>query len=872
MTFLRRNIRKLLRRRRLWAEMEAELAHHRALSKENGNPIGLGNVTVVQESAADLWRFNFIENAWRDLLFALRSLRRYPAYAVTAAGSLALGIGVCTAMFAILNAVALRPLPYTNPQQLVWITEVLKANSTDEVTLTPDFLDWRDGNRTFQSLAAYNEYTRSLTGIAEPLEVHTVKASAALLPLLGIRPLLGHNLPQSADLAGHERVALLSHAIWQTRFAGETSIVGKPILLDGEQYIVAGVLPERFLFPGSEQVDIITGLGKNESAELARNGKVLSIVRNIIGRLKPGITNEQARQDLITIQAHVPRSLPWNPTITIKLLPLRDHLFGNARITSAVLVAGSLLFLFIASTNVASLSLVRLMQRDRELAIRRVLGAARARVISQLLIETSLLAVCACGLGMLIAAGIRALLVAFGPYRASIYGNLPIDLRVVAFAGVLLILTILVFGVLPALRMSDFRLGEAIAAGQTSITGKRHNLRLLSIVGAIEIAIVIALSSSAAVMLKSFWNMRYKDLGFESQHVIAATINLGSSRYRDKHREFSFINQLLERTAAIPGVDAVAPTIASEIPPGEGHATNVVEIEGRPLPLNSRHKALQRPQEANAAYFKILHIPLLEGRLLRDSDRANSLPVVVVNKEFARRYFPGESALGHRLNTGEIENTWYTIVGVVGDVKTSGLAASPEPVVYTPYEQSDGGRLRDLGLIIRSALPLRSIAPEFRRIVSDLDLAQPVSSIETIDERLNASVSRPRFTADVLFSFSCFGVLLAIIGVYGVLTCRTRTQMREIAVRLALGAQRTAIISNILRHAMRIVVPGLVAGIALALVGNRLISHLLFKVRPDDPAALLVVCAGIVLAAFAASFLPALRASRLDPLVSLRQE
>jgi predicted permease len=773
-------------------------------------------------------------------------------------------------MFTVLNVAALRPLPYTNSQKLVWVTQIIKANSTDEVTFTPDFLDWRANNHTFQSMAAYNESTRSLTGIAEPLEVHTVKASAALLPLLGIRPLLGGNLPTAADSAGHEHVALLTHAIWRSRFASDTLIVGKPILLDGEQYIVVGVLPERFLFPGSEQVEIITGLGKHEAAELARDGKVLSVVRNVIGRLKPGVTKEQARQDLIAIQAHLPLP-PWSPTVTIKLLPLRDHLFGNAKVTGVVLVAGSLLFLFIACTNVGSLSFVRLMQRDREIAIRRVLGAARTRVIGQVVIESSLIAVIALALGVLMALGIRTLLVAFGPYRAGAFGDLPIDLRVVAFASILMIFTILIFGLLPALRMSDLHLGQTIAAGQTSVTGTRHNLRVLSIVGAAEIAIVIALSSSAALMLKSFWTMRYKELGFESQHVIAATINLGSSRYDDKKREFLFIDQLLERAAAIPGVEAVAPTIASEIPPGEGHANNNVKIEGRPLAVDSRHKAMQRAQEVNAAYFKILQIPLLQGRFLRDSDRANTLPVVVVNSQFARRYFPGESALGHRLYTFELENTWYSIVGVVGDVKTSGLADNPEPTVYTPYDQSDGGRLRDLGLVIRSALPIGSIAPEFRKIVAAIDPDQPVASMETIDERLNMSVSQPHFTADVLFAFSCLGTFLAIIGVYGILTCRARAQMKEIAIRQALGAQRIAVISHILAHAVRLVVPGLLIGIALAVAGNQLISGLLFGVRPSDPAALVSVCASIVLAAFAASLLPAFRASRLDPLVSLRQ-
>jgi predicted permease len=774
-------------------------------------------------------------------------------------------------MFTILDAVSLRPLPYANSDKLVWVTQVLKANSTDEITFTADFLDWRSSNRTFESLAAYNEYTRSLTGVAEPIQVHTAKASSSLLPSLRVQPLLGNSLSASADKAGHEKVALLSYNIWRSRFASDPSIVGKPVLLDGEPYIVTGVLPESFYFPGPQPIDILTGLGKNEAGELARDGKVFTVVHNIIGCLKPGVTGERARQDLMAIQAHLPEP-PWNPTITIKVISLRDHLFGNAKIVSLVLVAGSLLFLLIASTNVGSLSLVQLMQRDREVAIRRVLGATRRRVLWQISIE-GLAIVCLAVLpALLVMVGIRTWLVAFGPYRTGIYGHLPIDLRVIAFAAILLIATILILGILPALRISDFHLGAAIAGGQTSIAGQRQNLRLLSLVGALEIAIVVALSSGAALMLKSFWNMRYHELGFQTQHAIAATINMGSSRYNDKDREFSFVRQLLAQTAAIPGVEMVAPTIAGEIPPGAGHATNIVRIDGRPLPVNSRDKPLQRPQETNGDYFKVLQIPLLEGRLLRDSDRAQADPVVVVNEQFSRRYFPGENALGHRLQTGEIENVWSTIVGVVGDVKTSGLAAFPDPTVYTPYEQSDGQRIRELGVLIRSALPVGAIAPAFRKIVHDLDPEQPIASIETLDERLNASVSRPRFAADVLSTFSCFGVLMAIIGVYGVLSCRTRAQLREIAVRQALGAQRGDIMANVLGHALRIVLPGLVCGLGLAMVGNRLLVSLLFGVKPTDPWVLIFVSCGITIAAFAASLLPALRASHLDPLVSLREE
>jgi predicted permease len=368
--------------------------------------------------------------------------------------------------------------------------------------------------------------------------------------------------------------------------------------------------------------------------------------------------------------------------------------------------------------------------------------------------------------------------------------------------------------------------------------------------------------------------MRYKELGFASHHLIAATINVNGLRYRDKNRQFAFVDRLLQRTAAIPGVESVALTNASEIPPGEWHATNNVRIEGRPLAVDSRHKALTRQQEVNAGYFHLLHIPLLEGRFIQDSDRNGSPPVVVVGKQFAERYFAHESAIGHRLQTGEgpTENILYTIVGVVGDVKTSGLAAAPEPVVYTPYSQTNGGRLRELGIIVSSPLPVSAIAPEFRKTVQTIDSEQPIAGIATIDERLNASVSRPRFTADLLFAFSCMGILLAIVGVYGVITCRVRAQLREIAVRQALGAQPRDVISHVVWHGIRLIVPGVLAGVAVALAGNRLIANLLFQVKPNDFRTLAAVCACIVVAALGASCLPAVRVSRLDPLPSLRKE
>ncbi|MBV9743948.1 MAG: ABC transporter permease, partial [Acidobacteriia bacterium] len=358
-------------------------------------------------------------------------------------------------------------------------------------------------------------------------------------------------------------------------------------------------------------------------------------------------------------------------------------------------------------------------------------------------------------------------------------------------------------------------------------------------------------------------------LGIESQHVIVATLNLSSSKYADRRRELDFINRVLANTKSIPGMEKAAISIATEIPPGTWHATNTVRIDGRPLPVNSREKPLMRPQNVSADYFNILHIPLVAGRLLSDSDTSHAPQVIVVNREFARRYFPHENAIGHRL-MGD-SNGWYTIVGIVGDVKSSGLSTSPEPIVYTPHEQTDGQRLRELGVILQSSLPVSTVGTMFREVVAKADPEQPVSKLETIDDRLNNSVARPRFTAALLTGLAALGTLLAMIGVYGLASCRIRSQVREIAVRQALGATPARVIAHVMQSALVVSASGLICGLVLTLGETRLISAMLFQVSPRDPVVFLSVSGCVLAAALAACLMPALRAAGSDPLSSLRE-
>jgi putative ABC transport system permease protein len=802
-----------------------------------------------------------------DLSYGARTLGRQPGFTLTAGLSLALGIGATTAIFTVLNAVALRPLPYADADRLLWMTQILKKNSTDEVTITPHFLEWRRQNHTFTDLAGYNYQTRNLTGLDEPLELHTAKASASLLPLLGIQPAMGRNFLKEEDYKGHDQVALLTSDLWHRQFGADPKIIGRAITLDGGKFTVVGVLPRDFVFPGPDPVQLITPLGKNEAAELEYKGW-MTIIFNVIGRLKPGATPEQARAELTVIQSRLPVPA-FLPTIDIKMLPLRDHLFSNARAASFILVAAAGFLLLIACANVSNLLLARLMQRDKELAIRTVLGGSRARLILQLLTESALLGVLACAAGIVLAFWIRRPLLALSPYRVSGLEHLPFDGRVLGLSVALGLLTTFLFGLMPAFRATGIRLAEAIKVGETAVVGGRGSLRVLSMVAAVEISTILILATGAGLMLQSFWKIRYRNLGFQPDRLVAATLNLAGPRYGEKTQRLAFNRQLLERAQSLPGVESAAVTSAGEIPPGTWHATNTFAIEGRVQPLGGARPIARYPT-VSAGYFGIMGIPLVQGRLLEDSDGENAPPVVVVSQTLAHRYFNGENPIGRRVRTGGADRPWCAIAGVVGDVKTSGLTAAPEPTIYFPYRQTDG--LAEIGLVMRSPLDAGIIASELRKTVASLDPNQPVSSIQAMQDRLSESVSKPRFTTALLSAFAALAVVLGMIGVYGVMGCRVRWQLREVAVRQALGAQRRDVVWHVLRQGFGIILPGLCLGLLGSVALSRLLSGMLYEVPANDPFTLAAVSAGLIGVALLACWIPAMRAARIDPLESLRHE
>jgi len=427
----------------------------------------------------------------------------------------------------------------------------------------------------------------------------------------------------------------------------------------------------------------------------------------------------------------------------------------------------------------------------------------------------------------------------------------------------------LLFGLLPACRSTKVHLGEAIKAGESAVVGGRGSLRVLSLIAAAEIATILVLSTGAGLMIQSFWKVRYTNLGFQPDRLVVATLNLSSPGYRQKTRQSAFVQELLTRMESLPGVELAAVTRAAEIPPGDSHATNTFAIEGRDQPLGGPRPVARYPV-VSPAYFAIMGIPVLQGRLLQDSDAENAPPVVIVNRALVRRYYDRENPMGKRVRTGGDDQPWRTIVGVVGDVKTSGLTSAAEPAVYLPYRQA--GDLTNLGLVMRSPLDAGVVAIELRKIVANLDPNQPVASVQAMNDRLSESVSGPRFTTVLLFVFAGLAAVLGLVGVYGVMGCRIRWQLRELAVRQALGAQQKDVVWHVLRQGFAIIVPGLIAGLVGAVWLSRLLSSMLYEVPAHDPLTFATVSTGLVSVALLACYIPARRAARSDSLQTLRHD
>jgi putative ABC transport system permease protein len=835
-----------------------------------------GEVRTVSGGARWLERAEVRGRAWgggwawladleRDTRFSLRALRKSPGFTLVALLTLALGIGSVTTLFSLINGVLLKPLPYAESGELVYMWEKLASFENATVTY-PNFLDWRERNRVFEDLAAFNGGSINLTGVGDPVELDVVRVSASMFPILRALPLTGRTFLPEEDKLGGERVVVLSYGFWQERFGGDPGILGRALTLDGNPFTVIGVMPRDFEFPvrgDLERIDVFVAIERFAENWIDNRGNHPGIA--VIGRLAPGATLERARGDMervaLELEAEYPDS---NEGSRVHVASLHERMTRNLREPMMLLLLAVGLLLLIACTNVANLVLARVTVRQREIAIRTGLGANGPRIVRLLLTESLTLWVLGGLLGIAFAHGAtRALLALRGDQLAPVF-EVGIDARVVAVTLAVALLTGLLFGLAPALRSLRLDLVEHLKEGARSSGGVGRN-RLRSALVVAEVSLAVALLVAAGLTVRSFAEMMRASPGFDPENVLSVEINLPAARYPEVAQRTAFFHELLDRVRAIPGVRSAATSYVLPMAPGGWQ--NAFHVEGEP-PEEAGVYTFAEVSSVSADYFATMGIPLLRGREFRRSDAVDAPPVVIVDEMLAARHWPNDDPIGKRLKSGDYtsESPWIEVVGVVGHVKVNGVVQEALPQCYVPHWQDNDDAYF---LAVKSAGdPIRLIEP-VRQAVLAIDPAQPIAEVNTMTAYVRATTADGRFMATLLGTFAAAALLLAAVGIYGVMAQATAERGHEIGVRVALGATAGEVLAMVVRQGMGRVVLGVVLGLALAVAIGRLLAGSLFGVSALDPATFLAAPFFLSLVALAASLIAARRAVRVDPMRAL---
>jgi len=827
-----------------------------------------GGVEQVKEQVRDVRRGALLEGIAHDVRHAGRGLARDPLFAAAAVIALALGIGATTAVFSVVNAVLIRPLAYGDPQRLV----VVLHRGTDPVT-PANFLDWRRQASALTRMAAAESWSPNLSGIDEPETVKGLRVTPDLLPMLGVRPRLGRTLTDAAESTGQERVVVLGHSLWQRRFGADPAVLGRSVILDGEAYAVVGVMPRGFAFPPfwATGAELWAPLAFGDGAA---NRRAQSL--RVFARIAPGATLHQARAEVAAITARLERDNPGtNRDVVVR--PLDDAVVGNVRPSLRVLLGAVGFVLVIACANVAHMLLARAAGRHREVALRAALGASRGRLIRQFLIESVVLAVAGGGGGVLLAIGSIRLLVALAPASIPRIDSVGVDGAVLAFAAGVSLLTGLLFGLAPALQASAWEASEALKEGARGSTEGRRRHRLRSLLVASEFAFALVLSAGAGLMIRSFVALQAIDPGFDPRGVLTMVVSVAGAEAGAPERRAAFYGELLRRVRALPGVRSAS---AVNHLPLAGDLWGVrFHVEGRPLPRpGERTRAAYRV--VFPGYFETMRIPVVRGREFAETDRFDAPGVVVINEWLAERHWPGENPVGQRLTLDDPSQnpTWLTVVGVARNAVRGEWAASPEEELFVPFLQTRAYLERTstgfayVTLVVRASGDPAALVPPIRRAVASLDRGAPVSQVQTLDAVVAQSTAAPRFYLLLLGAFAAVAVVLAAVGIYGVMSYSVSRRTNEIGIRMALGAKPADVLRLIVGQGMVVALGGAVVGLAGALGLTRLMSSLLYGVGASDPATFLAVSLLLGAVALAASYLPARRATRIDPLTALRCE
>ncbi|HKG47548.1 MAG TPA: ABC transporter permease [Pyrinomonadaceae bacterium] len=839
-----------------------ELAGHNLLHDIQRSKKPIRETPIVENSG----RSNLLVDFLHDLRFALRMLLKNPGFTIVAVIALALGIGANTAIFSVVNSVLLRPLPYEDPERLVMVWEdASKSGHPRDTPTAANYADWRDQNQVFDGMAAMTDESFNLTGAGDPERLEGMRVSASLFPLLGVEPQLGRVFTAAEDQPGSQRVVLLSYGLWQRRFGGDPSIAGKPLTLNGESYIVVGVMPARFQFPTSDnQIWVPIAFTSEEAAD--RGVHYLQVV----ARLKSGVTLEQAQAEMHTIAARLQQQYPeTNTDVGAAVTSLHEHLVGDIKPALLILLGAVGLVLLIACANVANLLLARAAVRQKEIAVRIALGARRLRLIRQFLTESILLSTVGGVVGFVIAYTGLVLLRTFIPENISQTREISIDLKVLGFTFFVSVATGVIFGLAPAIQAVRFNQSETLKEGGRDAATGGSGKRLRSLLVTAEVAISLVLLIGAGLLINSFVRLRNVDPGFRSDNLLTMKIVMPEAKYLDRPRRIAFYNNLLQRVQSLAGVRSAA--ITTNLPLYHQGNSISVHLQGRPEPPPGQ-ELIVVTRIISPGYFDTMTIPLLSGRKFSEQDIVTTPRVAVVSETMARSFWPNEDPTGKRIAIGEIKSDrdWINIIGVAKDVRQVELTADPKPQMYLTYLQFGFFDSRDL--VVKTDVDPASMAATVRKAVWEIDKDQPVSNIQTMEAILADSIARQRFSMVLLAIFAGVALVLAGVGIYGVMSYSVAQRTHEIGIRMALGAQTAAVLKLALAYGMKLVIIGIAIGLVAAFALTRLMSSLLFGVTATDPTTFTLISLLLIGVAALASYIPARRATKVDPMIALRYE
>ena len=799
-----------------------------------------------------------------DLRYALRQLAKSPGFTAVAVLTLALGIGACTAIFSVVDGVLLRPLDYAQPDRIVVVRSSAPPEFPEFSVSPPDFLDWEKQARSFSHLAAATGASLNLTGDGEPQRLNGIKVTARYFDVYGVQPALGRTFLPGEDAAGKSHVAVLSYPCWQRLFAGATDVLGRALQLNGEPYTVVGVTPPGFGAANKTDAFVPMAFTPDETANDNRGAHYVSV----IGRLKPGVTAAQADAELKLIAARLAQQYPdSNKGWTAFALPLLDYSVRDVRVVLWTLLGAVGCVLLIACANIANLLLARATARHREISIRAALGAGRARLVRQLLTESVVLALAGGAAGVLVSRwGLDALL-ALAPASLPRTADIHLDGGVLAFSLLLSLATGILFGLAPAWLAARTDVNEALKQGARGTTEGGGRGRLRSTLLVLEVAFALVLLASAGLLVRSFGRLAHVDPGFNPENATLIRLSLPAKKYGQPAQQAAFADALLSRLSALPGVQAAGLTHSM---PLVGDYNLSFEIQGRPVAPSGQPSASY--YSVTPGYFPAMGIRLVRGRLFTARDDAKAPRVAIVNEAFVRQHFPHEEVLGHRIyitNTARTPESWREIVGVVADVTQSGVDRVTPAQTYEPFAQQP---FDSLNVVVRTSSSPAALLGALRPTVYSVDKDQPVRGIQPLEEIMAASLSRQRFATLLLAIFSLVALVIAAVGIYGVMAYNVTQRTGEIGIRMALGAQPRDVLGLMFRHGARLVGLGLVLGLAGTLATARVLGSLLFHTSTRDPLTLAAITLLLGAVAALACLIPARRATRVDPMTALRAE